>query len=118
MPLGRCKDGTDDDLFWMYFTVAEDGRKPAHGDPVDIKTGVNIENTQVDGNTGSNSGFPQVEGVGALGDGREGAGEGGVEAGVAGVGFGDSDCGRLAVVSNDEMRNHRMALLEPVPFKR
>lgn len=25
---------------------------------------------------------------------------------------------RLTVVSNDEMRNHRMALLEPVPFKR
>ena len=25
---------------------------------------------------------------------------------------------RLMVVSNDEMRNHRMALLEPVPFKR
>lgn len=25
---------------------------------------------------------------------------------------------QLAVVTNDEMRNHRMALLEPVPFKR
>lgn len=25
---------------------------------------------------------------------------------------------RLTVISNDEMRNHRMALLEPVPFKR
>lgn len=45
-----------------------------------------------------------------------GGGGGGEEVGNGSVG--DSGAARLTVVSNDEMRNHRMALLEPVPFKR
>ena len=44
----------------------------------------------------------------------DGGGGGEVDSGSVG----DSGAARLTVVSNDEMRNHRMALLEPVPFKR
>lgn len=56
------------------------------------------------------------------GRGREGSGYGLAE-GTAMVdksaeGSAAACATRLTVVTNDEMRNHRMALLEPVPFKR
>lgn len=116
----------------MYFTVSEDTRKTPRGGLADriVTTSEKKENNgkQAAGDTtlrrsaaagdGSSSGFPYVEAVAALGCGRKGGGDGGVGEGVAGMDLGDSDGGLVAVVSNDEMRNHRMALLEPVPFKR
>ncbi|CAM9237688.1 unnamed protein product, partial [Scytosiphon promiscuus] len=134
--LYSCANGTDDDLFWMYFTVSSDDRlagaagggtaaDDGQGRPAGEING--RRRTGADGNrdrTGSGDQAPRgaVDEVynGGVGVG-EGLGVGLVEDGGIDTGFANAGGGgaaRLTVVSNDEMRNHRMALLEPVPFKR
>eukprot|EP00752_Nemacystus_decipiens_P002820 g2631.t1 len=123
-----CASGADDDLFWMYFTVSSDvasGAAAAEGDEA-------IEAVEGDGPCDSGRGDSSATdddrgGVfgaavgGAAGGGNDGGARGQGDARV-GLGTHGSVGGegevQLTVVSNDEMRNHRMALLEPVPFKR
>ncbi|CAB1104969.1 unnamed protein product [Ectocarpus sp. CCAP 1310/34] len=135
--LYSCANGTDDDLFWMYFTVSSDaaaiegegevtngdgggglrenrqGYKPSNSNGVD---GIYVGGQEAT-LRGSFAGDDDETGLGGPG---EGVGEEGervrTRTGVSSSG--DGFAGRLTVVSNDEMRNHRMALLEPVPFKR
>lgn len=138
--VGRCANGADDDLFWMYFTVASDSTVA----PNVINGNMSVSDSTVgDDSTvgGSDScitnATPGVKFVASgVEDGRL-AGSGGGGGGCSGVrgmeqrpNGGIEDCinmaastefataTRLTVVSNDEMRNHRMALLEPVPFRR
>ncbi|CAN0063616.1 unnamed protein product [Ectocarpus sp. 13 AM-2016] len=135
--LYSCANGTDDDLFWMYFTVSSDAAaiegevKVTNGDGGDglreNRQGYKPSNSNgVDGIfvrgqeatlRGAFAGGDDETGLGGTG---EDGGQGGERARTrTGVGsLGDGFAGRLTVVSNDEMRNHRMALLEPVPFKR
>eukprot|EP00903_Cladosiphon_okamuranus_P019498 g17931.t1 len=128
-----CANGADDDLFWMYFTVSPDA-----GDYAAREGGVAIEGEE--GNVPHVNGHREGGGdSGAKDDcGNRGGPIGGAPRGGAGGGnsggawekgdrrvepdtcscTGIDGGARLTVVSNDEMRNHRMALLEPVPFKR
>ena len=116
-----CAGGTDDDLFWMYFTVSSDegvGGEDGIEREVTVSGGVNgLEGGERQG------GDDNVWHETAVGSAHQ--------AGISGAGErrdcrrGDGDALRLAetsrlltVVTNDEMRNHRMALLEPVPFYR
>ncbi|CBN78378.1 conserved unknown protein [Ectocarpus siliculosus] len=136
--LYSCANGTDDDLFWMYFTVSSDataiegeeevtngdggaglrenrqGYKPSNSNGVD---GIYVGRQEATPRGGFAGGDDDETRLGGTG---EGVGQGGERArtrtGVSSSG--DGLAGRLTVVSNDEMRNHRMALLEPVPFKR
>lgn len=122
----------------MYFTVSSDAaavegeREVTNGD----RGGGLLENRQgykpsstngVDGiNVGEQEaalrgvfvegGYDET-GLGGTGEGGD-EGEGGARTRTGVDSSGDGFAGRLTVVSNDEMRNHRMALLEPVPFKR
>lgn len=77
---------------------------------------------RVNGYRGNSAKHDGDDGEGAAGgavggDGARGHRDGRIELGTQGS-VGDEGGARLTVVSNDEMRNHRMALLEPVPFKR
>ncbi|CAM9752466.1 unnamed protein product [Ectocarpus sp. 4 AP-2014] len=136
--LYSCANGTDDDLFWMYFTVSSDaaviegerevtnddggggsrenrqGYKPSNSNGVDGIYVGEQEATLRGAFAGGDDDQTRLGGT------REGVGQGGERVRTrTGVGIsGDGFAGRLTVVSNDEMRNHRMALLEPVPFKR
>ncbi|CAM9861192.1 unnamed protein product [Ectocarpus fasciculatus] len=136
--LYSCANGTDDDLFWMYFTVSSDvAAIEGEGEVTNGDGGCEFrENRQgykpskINGGNGICVGGQEAALRGAVtGGGCDetelgGTGEGGGQAGdcarrrtdvnSSGNGF----AGPLTVVSNDEMRNHRMALLEPVPFKR
>ncbi|CAM9179812.1 unnamed protein product [Ectocarpus sp. 8 AP-2014] len=136
--LYSCANGTDDDLFWMFFTVSSDataiegeeevtngdggcglrenrqGYKPSNSNGVD---GIHVggqEATLRGAFAGGDNDETRLggtgEGVGLWGERSK------TRTGVSSSG--DGFAGRLTVVSNDEMRNHRMALLEPVPFKR
>lgn len=105
----RCIDGADDDLFWMYFTVCsvddyDDNNKEGDTEleTPNIKTDA-TSNIDLDRDSAcrSDNGIRQCD--------RDRVDNEGVS----------REYGRqLTVVTNDEMRNHRMALLEPVPFKR
>lgn len=96
----RCIDGADDDLFWMYFTVSSaddyndnDKEGDASLETPSVKTDA-TSNIDIDRVVSRHSDGGDTEGA-STGNGRQ-----------------------VTVVTNDEMRNHRMALLEPVPFKR
>lgn len=125
----------------MYFTVSSDdqlaGGEGALGTAPDGEQGraASEINGQKRSVANGDGGKVETEGQaprGAVGEGvcageGRGRGSGGGESGRLGTDFdrvgGDGDGGgsgaaRLTVISNDEMRNHRMALLEPVPFKR
>lgn len=72
----------------------------------------------VGGADGNGDGDARLAGRGREGRGGSGGGDDDrIETGCSSVADGGG-AARLTVVSNDEMRNHRMALLEPVPFKR
>ncbi|CAM9211126.1 unnamed protein product [Ectocarpus sp. 12 AP-2014] len=136
--LYSCANGTDDDLFWMYFTVSSDaaaiegegkvtngdggdglrenrqGYKPSNSNGVD---GIYVGGQEATLRGAFAGGSGDETGLGGTGEGvGEGGGRARTRTGVSSSG--DGFAGRLTVVSNDEMRNHRMALLEPVPFKR
>ena len=117
-----CADGTDDDLFWMYFTVSSDegagGGDGGDEREVTVSAGANgLEGGERQGGDGDAwrettiGSADQVELNAAVErrDGRRGGGDAPKLAGTSPP---------LTVVTNDEMRNHRMALLEPVPFYR
>lgn len=118
-----CADGTDDDLFWMYFTVSSDegagGGDGGDEREVTVSAGANgLEGGERrqggDGDAWRETTIgsaDQVELNAAVErrDGRRGGGDAPKLAGTSPP---------LTVVTNDEMRNHRMALLEPVPFYR
>ncbi|CAM9954689.1 unnamed protein product, partial [Hapterophycus canaliculatus] len=127
--LYSCANGTDDDLFWMYFTVSSDGRPVEGGEggaAPDNEQGRAATEIYGRGRSGANGDRDREESGGQAPRGGVGVGDGGgsrggenrrIGAGSASIGSGGR-AARLTVVSNDEMRNHRMALLEPVPFKR
>lgn len=91
------------------------------GDPVGLRPlagGVTVGAGDVDG---GGRGDPSLVGGGGVRGSSGGEGGHGDRTIETGCGHSVGDGGgpaRLTVVSNDEMRNHRMALLEPVPFKR
>lgn len=99
----------------MYFTVSSDAGGGAEvGEAADGEEG--------DGDGGGcglfGGGAPGRRTIGVGGGGSAlGRGDGRIEIDTHGC-VEDDGGARLTVVSNDEMRNHRMALLEPVPFKR
>lgn len=117
-----CEDGTDDDLFWMYFTVSSD--EGAGGDDggdegeLTVSGGSNgLEGGECQGGDGdawreTTVGSADQEEVNAAVERRDGRRGGADAPKLAGTNR------LLTVVTNDEMRNHRMALLEPVPFYR
>lgn len=113
----------------MYFTVSSDDAGAEENRAGD-DSGANDEIITCDGRAsdtgdrkslGATLAVPMNKGDGTgVGDGGRWGGPGGWgELGGARSYESRGDVpGRLTVVSNDEMRNHRMALLEPVPFKR
>lgn len=116
-----CADGTDDDLFWMYFTVSSDeGVREGDNDEREVTASGGVDDVDSGERQGSTDGAQLDAAAGIAGQARiRGAGE------KRDRGEGDGVAPKLAgmnrlptVVTNDEMRNHRMALLEPVPFHR
>lgn len=117
-----CADGTDDDLFWMYFTVSSDegvgGGRGGNGREVTVSRDVHgLEGGERQGGddaarcetAAGSADQVRVGGAGERIDCRRGGGDASKLEGTSRL---------LTVVTNDEMRNHRMALLEPVPFHR
>eukprot|EP00904_Undaria_pinnatifida_P001689 jgi/Undpi1/11520/HiC_scaffold_30.g13817.m1 len=116
-----CADGTDDDLFWMYFTVSSDeGVREGDNDEREVTASGGVNDVDSGERQGSTDGAQLDAAAGIAGQARiRGAGE------KRDRGEGDGVAPKLAgmnrlptVVTNDEMRNHRMALLQPVPFHR
>lgn len=117
-----CADGTDDDLFWMYFTVSSDegagGGEGGDETEITVSGGVNgLEGGECQGSDNNAwretaAGSADKVGASAAGERRDCRRGGGDATKLAGTSR------LLTVVTNDEMRNHRMALLEPVPFHR
>lgn len=114
----------------MYFTVAADSaveKHSANGDATVGNSPLGVDGIIVGGVT---SGEPCADDAGTSDEiakvGGDVFGDGGRRAGQEPKGrAGQGDDGseraraiRLSVVTNDEMRNHRMALLEGVAFKR
>lgn len=116
----------------MYFTVAADSAVEKHsvnghvtgGNGAPAVNGISARDVASDeacaDDAGTSNGVGRVGGKGDVfgDDGRRGGQEPNGRAGQCNGGGQRGMATRLSVVTNDEMRNHRMALLESVAFKR